>query len=288
MNEYVNEYGPRKVDGYIRSYRSVIIWANRRTGSQVLFNWWTETHSNLTMWKELYSAVEKLGYTVNYEPGTNLAFSEEGMFGDVVKQYLEDKDINKLENTLCVILWHRPSFIILTEETNEAVMQFIIRVANDYHYSNLLLYRRNSTDRLMSHHYAKTSGNYTPKDWIMSDVAIKDFKPPPLDEKHLKELIDEEVYSRERNIIVWKWFSRFGSRYASASYEDLFASNVDSSISHMTFRWLFYNMWDFTALHSEGKSGTDKYYSKSADYKKIENELKHQFRPTFANMHVEV
>ena len=280
--EIENPFGPRKIDEYVRLYRALIVWHNRKTGGERCFAWLGRQHNALTLWDSLYKEVEKAGYAIDYESNSDLIFDvDKGKFRDIVIQYRKDKDLAKLNRAIEIVMWHRPSFRIVSENTDEDLKQVIITKSNDYHYSNLMLYRRNSVYRIMSEWYDNQLANY--------DGDKKDFNPAELTGEQLDELITKEVSVREHNVQIWRWFSRFGSRYVSASYEDVFgASNGDSTIMHITFRWLFYSIWDFLSLKEKGESGNYKYYSKRTECKHLEKKLSSTYRPTFSNMHVEV
>ena len=289
MSDKEIQYGPRVVDEYVRLYRSIIVWCNQRTGGGRFFNWMTVEHHKLTIWNDLFDVVEKAGYTVYRDDMSDTIFDPiHGIFRNVYEQYEQDKDHQKLSRAVAMILWHRPSFRIINEYTPDTLCQLIIQKANDYHYSNIFIHRRNSMNRLLSLYWAEESENWTSKNWEISELNLSKWKPEEPDEKKLGQLRDQEVKTREKNIMVWRWMGRFGCRYSSTSYEDLYRPGGDMTILHITFRWLFYNVWDFISLQEEGHIGDNKYYIKMDAYDKLEELLRHEHRPTFSNMHVEV
>jgi|TARA_Y100000015_G_scaffold42762_1_gene50915 hypothetical protein len=262
----------------------MIIFANKRTGSKSVIDWFFKYHKKYVDYNKLGEIVESLGYKVNYEANTTDLFTRDGMFYDVVKHYETHKDISKLEHTIDVIFSYRPTHRIFTEEIHIDVVDAIIRHTNRYHSSILFLHRKKSLNRLLSVWYSKESGMYQPKDIKTHKFKPSQFKPKKLD---INYLITNQKYVNKTNLNVWRLLQVYGPRYVAITYEDFFEKG-SYGILHLSMRWIFYNTWDFGELQEVGDLGLKDHYKKMIGVKKLEKELEKLKRPVFSNLHVEV
>ena len=293
-----------EVTSVVRKYRSLVIFTNQRTGSSRLHEWFWQEHKKYTDYDGLNQAVTNLGYVVR-EGG----FSDEvthqheiidewnGIYGHPIQVYQKEKQKNpkkalaKVEIFIKTLMAYRPTFKVMTEYTPVEICKLIIKYLNYYHYSTLLLYRRKSLDRCKSLHFSLSTKIYSPLDDPNEAAKVKKLNKNKfnldLNTKQINNLIDNQKLVNKNNAEVWATLRTAGCRYASVSYEDLFGSLNNNTILHMTFRWLFYNVWDFEPLKEKGKMKADKYYNvKGID--KLKLKLDKLDNPTFSNLHVKV
>ena len=268
----------------VRKYRAIVIFANQRTGASRLMTWFKKEHNKYTQYEEMFKAVTDLGYTVNDDAYNDEYFDEKnGLFKDVILQYNKDRDIEKLELAIKTIMSFRPSFKIINEYTLFEVAQTISKYINYFHYSAIFLHRRKSLQRLLSLWFAHKTGAYTPEQ--AKKIVKKKIKPLTLDVDYL---INEQKKCNQSNIKIWETLRRAGCRYVAISYEDLYSDMADSTILHICFRWLFYQVWDFTEIKQSGKMNLDKYYYEMKGIEELEQALEKVDKPNFGNMHVDV
>ena len=268
----------------VRKYRAIVIFANQRTGASRLMTWFKKEHNKYTQYEEMFKAVTDLGYTVNDDAYNDEYFDEKnGLFKDVILQYNKDRDIEKLELAIKTIMSFRPSFKIINEYTLFEVTQTISKYINYFHYSAVFLHRRKSLQRLLSLWFAHKTGAYTPEQ--AKEIVKKKIKPLTLDVDYL---INEQKKCNQSNIKIWETLRRAGCRYVAISYEDLYSDMADSTILHICFRWLFYQVWDFTEIKQSGKMNLDKYYYEMKGIEELEQALEKVDKPNFGNMHVDV
>ena len=256
----------------VRKYRAIIIFANHRTGSNTLLRWFVKDHKKYTDYDGLVQSVKDLGYSVdgNILESDTIFDSKVGVFKDVINQYHKDKNLEKLELAVKTIMAFRPSFTIINEDTDIELIQIISKFINYYHFSAIFLYRRKAINRLLSL-------------WFNANKSKK--KTPAIDVDYL---INNEKTVIEKNKEVWSVLQQAWCRYVALSFEDMYSEMADSTILHITFRWIFYNLWDFTELKQTGKSNLDKYYYEIKGIDKLEKAVDELPRPTFSNMHVDV
>ena len=303
MNDELSEITPE-----VRNYRALVIFTNQRTGSSNLCEWFYKDHCKYTDYDGLVQAVQKLGYTVNYEGQRGIDEKNDyksheildeglGLFRHVIQKYQKQKQKNskkaleEIEVFIKTLMSYRPTFKVMTEYTPIEICKLIIKYINYYHYSSLLLYRRKPFDRCKSLHFSLSTEIYSPLDFLDAVDTVKKLNNKEfnldLNVEQIRSLVYKQKLANKNNIEIWNTLKTAGCRYASVSYEDLYGSLHDSTILHMTFRWLFYTIWDFQPLRENGKMKADKYYDvKGID--KLKEELNKLENPTFSNLHVEV
>ena len=267
----------------VKSYRALVIFGNRKTGSKSLMHFFSggsikekepvneSANFNCRLgceWEEVYTNIENMGYHINRDSeDQNHLFDEEvGIFYDVLKQYKEDKDIERFRLAIRTIMSYRVVMRVMPEEVPWELCEEILECLNYFHYSAILLYRRNSYDRLLSFWYHTN-------------------KNAPVD---VDKLLKNEEHTRDVNIKLWAYMKRCSCRYASVSTEDIFSVS-DPSILHITFRYLYYALWDFTKLLNYGIIVYRKNYK---DMEGIEELMKRLpeigKKPKFSNAHVDI
>ena len=199
----------------VKSYRALVIFGNRKTGSKSLMHFFSggsikekepvneSANFNCRLgceWEEVYTNIENMGY-----------------------------HINRFRLAIRTIMSYRVVMRVMPEEVPWELCEEILECLNYFHYSTILLYRRNSYDRLLSFWYHTN-------------------KNAPVD---VDKLLKNEKYTRDVNIKLWAYMKRCSCRYASVSTEDIFSVS-DPSILHITFRYLYYALWDFTKLLNYG------------------------------------
>lgn len=294
MNDELSEITPQ-----VRNYRALIVFTNQRTGSSNLTNWFLQEHRKYIDYDGLYQTVKKLGYKVDEQSMHQYEILDawHGPFKDVFQIYRKEKKkdsknaLKKVEVFIKTLMSYRPTFKIMTEYTPIEICSLVIKYLNYYHYSALLLYRRKAFERCRSLHFSLSTDIYSPLHFPDVKNKVKKLNNNEfnldLDSTKINNLFEIQKRVNEKNIEVWNLLKTAGCRYASVSYEDIYGSLNDSTILHMTFRWLFYTIWDFQPLKETGKVGADKYYNvKGIDVLKAE--LTKLDNPTFSNLHVEV
>jgi len=264
-----------EIDDQVRKYRAIIIFANQRTGSTTLIRWFTKEHKKYINYDKIIESVKDLGYSVNEDDWSrsNEIFDVDiGVFKNVILEYQKNKDATKLELAIKTIMSFRPTFKVINEYTDIEVIKLISKYINYYHYSAILLHRRKTFERLLSL-------------WFMENYKDSKENIPAID---VDWLIEREKLCIKINKEIWELLRKVGCRYISLSFEDLYSSMADSTILHISFRYLFYNVWDFTELQQIGKLNLNKYYYKMKGIEKLKESLNDLERPTFSNMHVEV
>jgi hypothetical protein len=260
----MNELVEKPIDDNVRNYRALIVFSNRRCGSASVVKWFLTEHNKYILWDQMKENVTKLGYKVQDSNLTEI-FNKGGCFEDVITQYKKDGDIQRLQETLDVIMAYRPTFRIIIEELNWDVVERIVHFINPYHMSALMVHRKKSFDRMLS--------------WMYH------FNNKKIDVKKAVAITHEvnDVNSR-----LWELFKRAGCRFGAAPFEDLYGRMSDSTILHIIFRWLFYRIWDFTAMKETGAENLDKYYHEMKGVDRLEKALAEIKRPTFSNIHIDV
>jgi len=273
----------------VKSYRALVIFGNRKSGSKSLMHFFAggsvkekepvneAANFNCRLgydWEEIYTNIENMGYTVERSReliDQNHLFDEEtGIFYDVAKQFKDSnkeyQDVERLRLAVRTIMSYRVVMRVIPEEVPWELCAEILECLNYFHYSTVLLYRRNSYDRLVSLWY------HTNKDKSLD----------------VDKLLSNEKYTRDVNVKLWAAMKKASCRYASVSTEDIFSVS-DSSILHITFRFLYYALWDFTNLINYG---IIVYRDEYKNMKGID-ELKERLpeigkKPTFSNVHVDI
>lgn len=264
-----------EIDDKVRKYRAIIVFANQRTGSTTLVEWFSNEHKKYIDYDKIVQSIKDLGYDAdeNDWKNSNEIFDiHVGVFKNVILEYQKNKDVTKLELAIKTIMSFRPTFKIINEHTDIEVIKLIAKYINYYHYSAIFLHRRKTLERLLSL-------------WFF--INYKDSKEniPAID---VNLLIEREKSCIKSNKEIWEVLRKAGCRYVSLSFEDLYSNMSDSTILHISFRYLFYNIWDFTELKENGKLNLNKYYYKMKGIEKLKESLNDLERPTFSNMHVEV
>lgn len=275
-----------EITEFVRKYRAIIIFSNQRTGSTSLMNWFIRDHKKYTQYDKMYEAVQALGYEVYESNNAEIFDIDIGVFRDVVFQYNKDKNIEKLELAIKTIMSFRPSFRIINEYLPLEISQIISNYINYFHYSAIFLHRRKTIERLLSLWFSLKTDIYHPT----NSEKIAKFKTdkkkiPKID---VKFLIDNQKQVNDANVKIWEILRKAGCRYVAISYEDLYSDMSDSTILHICFRWLFYQVWDFTEIKQKGKMNLNKYYYEMKGIEELEQALEKIDKPNFANMHVDV
>lgn len=272
------------IESGVRNYRSLIVFSNKRCGSLSVVKWFHKSHSKYINYEKIIAAVEELGYSVNKDCEQYNLFTPGGMFWDIVEQFNDDKDVEKLKNVIDIISSYRPTHRLFLEEIPTEVVDALIQTTLLYHTSILLLYRKKPINRLLSLWYAMHSGISTPEDIRKNNFDPDEFRAKRID---VDWLIDNQKKVNKINSETWRMLQIYGPRYVSAGYEDFFISN-DYTIMHITLRWLFYNTWDFADLLETGHMNLDKYYHKMKGSTEVDMRLQELRRPRFPNFHVDV
>tara|TARA_B100000085_G_C18504005_1_gene496765 strand:- start:194 stop:1033 length:840 start_codon:yes stop_codon:yes gene_type:complete len=268
----------------VNSYRAMILFANKRTGSTSMINWFHKSHSKYVNYEKLYDLVESLNYKVNRDVETYNLFGKNGAFEDIDKQYELDQNFERVMNVVSVIMSYRPSHRIINEDTSSVVIECLIRHTNEYHSSILFLHRKKAVNRLLSLWYNLESGMSTPRDMSENKFNPKKFEAGPLDVEYL--LSDQKKVNRV-NSNTWRLLKKHKPRFVACSYEDMFESH-EVSILHITFAWLFYRTWDFSEILNQGHMNLDKYYKEMIGIEELKEKVEILKRPVFGNMHVAV
>lgn len=264
-----------EIDDHVRKYRAIIVFANQRTGSTSLVNWFIKEHKKYTDYDKIIQSIKDLGYSVNehdWEYSNEIFDIRVGIFKNVILEYRKNKDATKLELAIKTIMSFRPTFKVINEHTDIEVIKLISKYINYYHYSAIFLHRRKTLERLLSL-------------WFFMNYKDSKENIPAID---VNSLIEREKTCIKSNKEVWEVLRKAGCRYVSLSFEDLYGNMSDSTILHISFRYLFYNVWDFTELKENGKLNLNKYYYKMKGIEELKESLNDLERPTFSNMHVEV
>ena len=269
----------------VKSYRALVIFGNRKSGSKSLMHFFSggsvkekepvneSANFNCRLgyeWEEIYTAIENMGYTIHRsrdELDQNHLFDKEtGIFYDVIKQFKEDNNIDRLRLAVRTIMSYRVVMRVIPEEVPWELCEEILECLNYFHYSTVLLFRRNSYDRLVSMWY------HTNKD----------------KELDVDKLLSNEKYTRTINVKLWEAMKKASCRYASVSTEDIFSVS-DPSILHITFRYLYYALWDFTKLINYGIITYRENYKDMKGLDVLESRLPEiGKKPTFSNVHVDI
>ena len=168
----------------VRKYRALVIFANQRTGSSNLTDWFHAQHKIYTDYTGLIEAVKRLGYRVDSDYGDHEILDRKtGLFKHVTLEYLEAKKTNpkkallKMELFIKTLMSFRPTFKVISEWTPIEVSELIIKYLNYYHYSCILLYRRRTLERNLSLHFSFTTGVYNPADAKNWNPKVNPTKP---------------------------------------------------------------------------------------------------------------
>lgn len=268
----------------VNSYRAMMLFANKRTGSTSMIKWFHDTHKKYVNYEKLFDLVETLGYKVNRDVETYNLFGKNCAFEDISKQYERDKNVKRLTESVDIIMSYRPSHRIIVEDISSILLEALIRHTNEYHASVLFLHRKNAVNRLLSLWYSLESEMVTPRDMVKNKFDPKKFKPGPLDVDYL--LTDQKKVNLA-NANAWRLLKMIKPRFVSCSYEDMFERH-EVSILHITFSWLFYRTWDFSEIINQGHMNLNKYYKEMIGIEELKEKVEILKRPAFGNMHVAV
>lgn len=270
------------IEKSVKNFRALVLFTNERSGSLSTIKWFWNSHKKYINYNQMIEAVESLGYTVNKSAESYDLFSEDGMFYDITKQWLETRNEKLLLLAIDTILSYRPTHRIILEKTHYKIIEKLVIYQNAYHASCIFLHRRNKLDRLLSLWYTEQANIKTVNDLL--DFKPDKFTPDDLD---INYLISNQKKIDEINLYAWSLLQKYKPRYVAISYEDFFESTQEN-ILHIALRWLFYHVWDFSELISEGNLNLKEYYYKMKNIDILENELKKLPKTKYGNMHVEI
>lgn len=274
------------IEKSVNAFRSLVLFANKRTGSVTTIKWFHNTHKNYINYYKMTKAIEKLGYKINNNSELYNLLTEDGMFYDVIEKFNKDKDIEKLNLAIKTILSYRPTQRIIIEELPAEAISIISEYANEFHTSILFLTRKNRLQRLLSLWCAEKTGVSTFEDSI--NFNYKKFKIPELDIAYLIKKENDIIYKNKK---TWEILENHKPRYLHLYYEDIFKDQTGTmdtyAILYIAFNWLFYRVDDFTTLVENGYFNLNKYYSKIPNVEKLEEKLKDIEIPKFSNIHID-
>lgn len=142
----------------------IVIFANQRTGSSRMAEWVEHSYVGCDF-KKLDIAIEKLGYSLSIANSNELLDATVGRYGCVLREYANDKDLNKAEEAIDIILSYKPIIKIMTEFTPLEILEIILKKIDKYGYKSMLLYREDERARILSKiimdlDHIKSTGSY--------------------------------------------------------------------------------------------------------------------------------
>ncbi len=184
--------------------RPFVIWTLQRTGG-----------TNLTQ-----RLVERSGIpSAPHEP-----FNVGRVYGEITKHWMESGDEAALIGSMKAIAAKRENIKHCVEMVPWEVTKALIDATVEAGYHHLFLYRANAKDRLLSLHFARSTGIWGPN--------MKGEEVP--DDALSKELPVEQLVAHERMCSIrmnraWRYLHDLGVRPYALSYEQVYRSEPHSA-----------------------------------------------------------
>jgi|GEM_PF-622918 len=219
-----------------------IIWTLRRTGG-----------TNFTTWLSKLTGLK----SPEHEP-----FNLDRQYGYVSKKFLETKNYEQLKEEISKILEEPQIIKHCVETVPEEVSYALAEVACKVGYAHLFLYRKDSTNRLLSLYFAEHTGIWGPN--MKKEIPKEIFdKPIPI-----QELIDQEKRDRFQIYAIFTFLKELNSKVFSISFEDIY--QIDEGIAFEKCYKIIKELGiakdeeqlkkEFRSLREQGYQGTREYY----------------------------
>lgn len=208
-------------------YRSLIVWGNAHSGSYDLAKWIYDTRSHRTyiQYEELFEKLEDMGYNIFKENVDNLNVfdKDHGLFRDIVNSFEKDKNLEKLESAVNLILKYRVTLTVINEELIPEISEMLIVNSVLCHYSHIIMDFKKPFNRIKRY--------------------------PDILNMEISDIVKKEIQCINSNKIIWDLFCKYRGRYVVLKHEELSPQSFDnSSILHIIFRYVFYTIIDFVDL----------------------------------------
>lgn len=238
--------------------KPLIIWTFRRTGGTNLAN-------------AVFNLLDKT--KVKHEP-----FNRERVYGDLIKNWLENKNINELSAALDQIFSQGILIKHCVELFDIEFNLALVDAAMRHGYNHLFLYRRNVLDRLMSLHFAQVTGVWGKgmlKDKILDGSLYQERIP-------VEKMIAHAQVCNRTLATIRQYLQNKQQDFSTIVFEDIYKEEDISIAKEKIFNLLsdlellsrLENKHAFAELViGEGDQKTSDQYSNFVNYEKLKEQI---------------